>query len=264
MPRFFNRAVLMFMTVAGLALFTAHSAKAVPITQSDIPGPNYTNRLFGGIVNDPSSNQFQGSILPTPGLSMSGSGNGPSGPTLFNASTSNNYSTPSVSAFALANAGATAQAQSYVNYFVAFSGADGTVPVNVQASGGVDSTGGRAYMQFELQLVSSGVDVASQILDITGGSQLFSLNQTYQLAANSLYRVIMDTETFSQGNGGAASAHLDPFFSVPAGFTVLTSTGIGNAAVATTPIPAALPLFASGLGILGFIGRRRKTATVSA
>jgi hypothetical protein len=30
------------------------------------------------------------------------------------------------------------------------------------------------------------------------------------------------------------------------------------AAMGTTPIPAALPLFASGLGALGFIGWRRK------
>jgi hypothetical protein len=31
-------------------------------------------------------------------------------------------------------------------------------------------------------------------------------------------------------------------------------------AVSATPLPAALPLFAGGLGILGFLGRRRKKA----
>jgi len=34
-------------------------------------------------------------------------------------------------------------------------------------------------------------------------------------------------------------------------------------AVATTPIPAALPLFASALGILGFAARRRRKSAAA-
>jgi len=257
--RLLGGGIAMLLTIVALAGVAVPLAKAVPITLSDIPAAHYTNTVAGAIINTPDS-QFQGSILPTAGLSIVGAGNGPQGPTAYNASTSNDYTNPRVSAFALANAGATASAQSVLSYFVAFSGADGTVPIGVQASGDVESTGGRAFLQLQLQLVETGVDVVLETLDITGGSQLFSLNQTYQLTANALYRVIMETDGSSLGSGGAANAHLDPFFSAPAGYTVLTSAGIGNAAppVSATPIPAALPLFAAALGGLGLLGWRRK------
>jgi hypothetical protein len=233
-------------------------AKAVPISQVDMPAAHYTNDVGGAIVNDPNSSQHQGSALPSTGLSVSGSGQGLSGPTLFNASTSNDYSIPRVSASALANAGATASAQSIVNYFVAFSGSDGTIPVNIQAFGDVNSTGGRAFLQLTIQKID-GVNVFVEAHDITGGSQVLSLNQTYILDANTLYRVIMDTEAFSLGSGGAASVDLDPFFVAPDGYSVLTSDGIGNASpVAATPLPAALPLFAGGIGLIGLLARRRK------
>jgi hypothetical protein len=44
------------------------------------------------------------------------------------------------------------------------------------------------------------------------------------------------------------------------------AASVTGGAVATTPLPAAIPLFASGLGVLGFFGLRRKrtAATVAA
>jgi hypothetical protein len=49
---------------------------------------------------------------------------------------------------------------------------------------------------------------------------------------------------------------------VPTDFNTATNIHavLTVAAVATTPIPAALPLFASALGGLGFVGWRRKRA----
>jgi hypothetical protein len=41
-------------------------------------------------------------------------------------------------------------------------------------------------------------------------------------------------------------------------------SGIQEIGVAATPLPAALPLFASGLGALGFLGCRRKRCVVAA
>lgn len=258
-PHFFDRALPLFLALAGLALLDPRLAKAVPILQADMPAAKYTNSVTGSIVNDANSTQFQGTAQPTTGLSVSGSGQGLSGPTLFNVSTSNDYSIPQVSASALANAGATAVAKSILTYFVAFSGDDGTIPVNIQAFGDAISTGGEAYLQLTLQKVASGANVFVETHDITGGSEILSLNHIYMLEANALYRVILDTEAFSKGLGGAASVHLDPFFAAPDGYLVLTSEGIGNASpVAATPIPAALPLFATGLAGLGLNGWRRK------
>jgi hypothetical protein len=55
------------------------------------------------------------------------------------------------------------------------------------------------------------------------------------------------------------SAYIDPHFTVPDGYTLLLSDGVDNGVGFTqTPIPAALPLFATGLGALGLLGWRRK------
>ncbi len=248
--RRFNSLVAPFVAMAILALIMPNLAEATPIMQSDMPGAQYTNFVNGGIINDAGSSQGHATGAPSSGLSVSG------GPPLFSSSTSNDYAIPRVSASALANAGATASAQSALSYFVAFSGADGSVPVSVQA---------RTILQLTLQEVQTGVNAYFQTLDITGGTQLLSLNQSFMLQANALYRVIMNTQAISQGSGGAGNAFLDPFFSAPGGYAVLTSAGIGNASpVATTPIPAALPLFASALAALGLLRRRKQEAAARA
>ena len=70
--------------------------------------------------------------------------------------------------------------------------------------------------------------------------------------------IVADAEVW---DGQTATAYVDPFFTAPAGYSILTSAGIGNGLVATTPIPAALPLFASALGGIALVGwRRKKTA----
>jgi hypothetical protein len=57
-------------------------------------------------------------------------------------------------------------------------------------------------------------------------------------------------------------AHNDSF-NIAGTFTLLNGPiGIGNDGIAT-PIPAALPLFASGLGVLGLLGWRRKRKAVA-
>jgi len=45
---------------------------------------------------------------------------------------------------------------------------------------------------------------------------------------------------------------------------LVTSATLGTAAATTTPLPATLPLFASGLGALGLLGWRRKRKNVAA
>jgi hypothetical protein len=72
-----------------------------------------------------------------------------------------------------------------------------------------------------------------------------------------LYEVVMYASVYA-ALGVQGSAFVDPNFIVPAGYSVLTSAGIGNGTLAATPIPAALPLFASALGGLGLFGWRRK------
>jgi len=60
-----------------------------------------------------------------------------------------------------------------------------------------------------------------------------------------LAMTVANVTDLSEGTGGYNWA--------PNGTVILTDNGI-----ATTPLPAALPLFASGLGAFGLLGWRRK------
>jgi hypothetical protein len=68
---------------------------------------------------------------------------------------------------------------------------------------------------------------------------------------------------FGFSSGGSVFASADPFIFVDPSFanasdySIIVSDGVANAASAT-PLPAALPLFATGLGALGLLGWRRK------
>jgi hypothetical protein len=86
------------------------------------------------------------------------------------------------------------------------------------------------------------------------------------LETNHLYSldIFAHAAASSNGNDGgfatSMSVWIDPLLTVSeAGYQIVLSGGIGNS-FATTPIPAALPLFASALGGLGFAGWRRKRA----
>jgi hypothetical protein len=255
----FAKTVLL---LAALVLPAAiQPAAAVPITQSQIGQAFYLNRVDGLLINDGSSSQFQGSAQPTSGFHLSGAGsNGRS----WSATTSNDYNVPRISATSTTTGGASASSSSQLYYSFAVSGADGNVPVSITASGGASaSQGARAFANLTIQSMDTFAYVVNQTLDLNNSSQIFSINQSFTLAANVIYRVTMQTLT-AGSNGTTASAFVDPYFSAPAGYTILTSLGIGNLAPSAVPIPAALPLFASALGALGLFGWRRKKAAAAA
>ena len=57
-----------------------------------------------------------------------------------------------------------------------------------------------------------------------------------------------------------STASVDPSFQIEPGFSnysIIFSDGIGDAAAAT-PLPATLPLFAGGLGFVGYLTRRKR------
>ena len=98
----------------------------------------------------------------------------------------------------------------------------------------------------------------------------FTENGTYNLFTNTIYQVglqvvfnvgIINTDPSSLGGSATFSASLDPTFQIAPGvanangYSFVFSEGIGNdASTSTTPLPAALPLFATGLGGLGLMG----------
>jgi hypothetical protein len=256
--RLFGIGLLALGFLAGTPL---SPAEAVPITQAQLGQALYHNEVRGGVTNVPDSAQFQGSVQPTPGFHLE-SPQGVPAHWKWSATTANDYAVPRVSAAATSTALGGGSAQSFLRYEFAISGADGNVDVNIRAMAETASAGGQA--KANLYIAEPGVvPFVTAELGLFGADQLYSLNQTYTLVANVIYQVTM--QVFVQASlGSSASAYVDPYFSAPAGYTVLTSAGIGNLQPSTVPIPAALPLFASGLGALGLFGWRRKKAAASA
>jgi hypothetical protein len=100
---------------------------------------------------------------------------------------------------------------------------------------------------------------------INGGVPEISVpfSQQLTLNANTLYVVFETIEISIQQTTASDFASIDPVFTIDPSFAyasdyqLIFSPGILNAE-ATTPLPATLPLFAGGLGVMGLIARRRK------
>ena len=85
---------------------------------------------------------------------------------------------------------------------------------------------------------------------------------------NSSGQVSIQTQTRALGIVSAVSGFIDPYFFIDSAYldenpnTSLSFTpGVGNAPslVSAVPVPAALPLMASALGVFGIARRRNKS-----
>jgi hypothetical protein len=84
----------------------------------------------------------------------------------------------------------------------------------------------------------------------------FVPNHLVSMEANTLYYIQLDLLLSPGTSNTEISALIDPTFTTgAAGGHFVFSPGV---LAATTPLPAALPLFASGLGVLGLVGWRKK------
>jgi hypothetical protein len=83
---------------------------------------------------------------------------------------------------------------------------------------------------------------------------------------NDPQHIELSMDLYSFGAGSFATASIDPVITIDSALTpnadkyhLVFSSNISNA-----PIPATLPLFVSGLGILGYVARRKKRAQATA
>ena len=100
-------------------------------------------------------------------------------------------------------------------------------------------------------------------------TETINIDQTNFLETNTAYDVTMTVgavaamEGIVNSDGVSASASIDPSFvlgaNAPSGYSIVFSDGIGDTPSAT-PLPTTLPLFAGGLGLVGFLTKRRKNA----
>ncbi len=259
---------------AAVAILCAN-AEAAPIS---LPPAQYYNAANVTLPN--SLTFFNGGFVPT--SAHIDETVYPGTPWHWGFSTSNNYGIPSVSASAQAGPGVKGAVGSDLTYYVVFSGAAGDIQVNVQASGAASANGENilngyghnvASAWFEIapyfdnggtgSVIASGSAFSNERGAGNSGLQTFSFNQNVTFTANLIYQISMNT-TAEAWDDQIATAFLDPIFMAPAGYSILTSPGIGNG-LAVTPIPAALPLFTSGLGALGLLGwRKRRKGAVRA
>ncbi len=76
---------------------------------------------------------------------------------------------------------------------------------------------------------------------------------------NPTYTVCDQADTSCNASAANAMALIDLIYGVPNGASSIQLAWAGSYAyVAPTPLPAALPLFATGLGVMGLFGWRRK------
>jgi hypothetical protein len=128
--------------------------------------------------------------------------------------------------------------------------------VFIVSQGGLITDGGHGIISQSLLLQNS-----------VPRTESVGVNQSNMLATNTVYTVSMsvettaDIDTITDTAGLSASASIDPSFQLgpdaPSGYSIVFSDGIGDTSSAT-PLPATLPLFAGGLGFVGYLTRRKK------
>ena len=191
---------------------------------------------------------------------------------------------PSISGTAsVTNGSGNASASVFAEIFFSVSGPTGfQVPIIVTANGAITQsliTPNNA--QLFLGTPSAVALIASACLPAHGNlctglsnQSSFSIANTFLVTSdqqdNLQLSLFVNANTLFIPGGGTdtQSGFIDPMITIDPTyefadlFSIVTSSNVGNSSAAT-PLPAALPLFASGLGTLGLLGWRRKKKTAA-
>ena len=134
--------------------------------------------------------------------------------------------------------------------------------MNVIASGSLLSNIGATSSDF--LRVAGATIVNTTSIDGNNNGAFTTSATVSSLFANADYLIEMNVFALAHSSG-TATTFFDPYFFldqnfVDLGYSITVSPGIGNSLelASATPLPAALPLFATGLGSLGLLGWRRK------
>jgi len=166
-------------------------------------------------------------------------------------------------------------------YEFEISGPTSTVPVVVTVNGLVSTSavsqfnrvlaGGSATAQINtdfglFQNISCNIASVACSNSFSGGTFLLDTGQVYEVQLNVVVIGELTDEFNTSSVSATLAASVDPMFAVETGFpnanqyTFDFSPGL----VSTTPLPAALPLFAGGLGAIGLFAWRRKRKNIDA
>jgi hypothetical protein len=171
----------------------------------------------------------------------------------------------------------------YFFEIVALTGNATQLSMEITASGGVTqtlvTTGNSAQLTLTgfsgSQLLASActfpAGLGSCAAEGLANQTSFSINDSELLTVGVEYSLDMDLFVASYGGGGtkdSQSGYIDPIISFANSadvgpYGLIFSAGVGNSP-ATTPLPAGLPLFATGLGVMSLLGWRRKRKNTTA
>jgi PEP-CTERM motif len=161
-----------------------------------------------------------------------------------------------------------------LTYYVEIVGPSGEVPLGVKTIGMTSSALGSvdgATAELDLSFGPSFTAVSFAGLPTPSLPTSFNINDTYQIAANTVFSVTVSSNAFAQTcptcaqpDSGMASAFVDPYFYVSPEFAnsseyfIVTSPGIGN--ILPIPEPSAWAMMLLGFAGLGFAAYRRSRA----
>jgi hypothetical protein len=158
-------------------------------------------------------------------------------------------------------------------YFEAVGPANTGVAFDILAAGGASETGnGTSFAHLYLNGSSvigepGTLTTACSSFEIDGCGSIgsaFFLNSVFGAQSNTVQELVLEVSGDVNPNGGTFMASVDPtitidpsFLAANPGFTLEFSSNVTQNPVSAVPLPAALPLFAAGLGAFGLMGRRK-------
>ena len=161
-------------------------------------------------------------------------------------------------------------------YFIELTGPSGTVPLTVNTTGSAIGSAdasvvilNTATLNVPYQALTGAGTVSvfdnGYIVNPSTPGTSFNRSDVVNITEGVVYEVAMQVRVIVDSSNSFGTASVDPFFQFPVGYSLDISSGVGNSPLSATPLPAALPLFAGGLGAMGLFGwcRKRKTAAIA-
>lgn len=162
--------------------------------------------------------------------------------------------------------GASATAYIWMRYEFYITGQPGVVSTHINALGSVTTEGNVAVLQIgnSTCCLSAGNYTFSTAAGNGGDGFNFGVNGDFDFLANNKYYVWLQATVYAGASGLAgfdsATNHtiIDPVFTVPDGYQIQFSEGVGNSAVPPVPEPSTWAMMILGFFGVGYMTYRRR------
>lgn len=243
-----------------LASFPAAASSLPPV--STLPPPQFDAFVLGGGFH----------VTTTDGTPATAAGGGN---TLI---ATPDASVPKVSVYVDGAISGSLSAYASLVYSFQILGNGKSVDVGIGSNGGVSTSPG--FSVGSVQLLLDGNQIANAAISTSQGvyigdgppcvfegacTRTYSLDGTYDLTLDTVHTISMSAsvEALAQNNvSQSMSAYIDPMITVPAGYTLLLSPGVGNS-LTTVPEPGTWAMVILGFAALGLVARRSSVRVAS-